>query len=319
MVPALLLPFIEIGKFGNVRVTYLYSPVGGLLDSRVSLLALVVGFCAIVAPLGLQAAILAAHYGGGPLERRWRLRGLLREFDFWSIPEVYVLAVLVSLFKLGSLVEVEVSSGFWCYAVSAFVTLLAYRLWQQGPEAEASDGAARGDSAEGSRRSALAWSIGAAVMLVPANVLPVMESKVVGEPALESTILSGVARLLASGLWPLAAIVFIASVLVPALKLAGIGWLLYRTREGPSPSPRRDSRVYDWISVIGRWSMLDVFLVGFLVSAVQFGELAKVKPRWGIVAFAAAVIFTLFASRRFEPGQLWKNDPRTDGKPPRTR
>jgi paraquat-inducible protein A len=150
---------------------------------------------------------------------------------------------------------------------------------------------------------AMAFGVAALFMLVPANVLPVLSSKLPGEVRTD-TIYSGTVHLVQTGLWPIALIVFVASIMVPFLKLGGLWWLLWSVRHG-THHPVRMTKVFRVIDEIGRWSMLDVFLVAFLAGAVEFGGMASVEPRLGIVAFAAAVVLTMLATHAFDPRLLW--------------
>jgi paraquat-inducible protein A len=152
-----------------------------------------------------------------------------------------------------------------------------------------------------------ALAISAVVMLVPAYALPVMHLGLVGHIPSDTTILSGIIQLWQQGLAPLAAIVFTASFLVPLLKLAGLAWLLIAAIRGHEKHARRLTKVYAAIDFIGRWSMLDVFLVAFLSGAVRFGKLSTIEPRPGILAFASVVVLTMFATRRFDPRVLWNH------------
>jgi paraquat-inducible protein A len=145
----------------------------------------------------------------------------------------------------------------------------------------------------------------AAVMLVPANLLPVLSTETSGRNR-SDTIFSGTVELWRQGLWVLAVIVFTASIIIPVLKLVGLGWLLLNARRGASVDPRRLTRLYAVLDFIGRWSMLDVFLATFLAGLVQFGEFSTVTPRGGIVAFAAAVVLTVLATQAFDPRILWR-------------
>jgi paraquat-inducible protein A len=161
-----------------------------------------------------------------------------------------------------------------------------------------------------SRPTALA--LAAAIMLVPANVLPVLSTKT-GGSARTDTIMSGIISLWRDGMWAISAIVFVASILIPLLKLVGLGWLLLAVRLRATRGRRKLTRLYAGLDFIGRWSMLDVFLVAFLAGAVQFGALATIEPRSGIVAFAAAVVLTILATDSFDPKLIWA-EPKT--KPP---
>src|SRR5688500_17569995 len=155
-----------------------------------------------------------------------------------------------------------------------------------------------------SRPAALALAAG--VMLVPANLLPVLSTKT-GGSARTDTIMSGIIGLWNDGMWAIAAIVFVASILIPLLKLVGLTWLLISVRRHATRHRRGLTRLYATLDFIGRWSMLDVFLVGFLAGAVQFGVLATVEPRIGIIAFAAAVVLTVLATDAFDPHLLWSD------------
>jgi paraquat-inducible protein A len=159
-----------------------------------------------------------------------------------------------------------------------------------------------------SRTRAAAFALGAAVMLVPANFLPVISLEAPGQSRTD-TIFSSIVGLCEQGMWPLGVIVFTASFLVPLLKLAGLGWLLFVTRGPVVEHARGFTRLYAVLDFVGRWSMLDVFLVSFLAGAVRFGAFATVEPRPGIMAFAAAVVLTMLATDAFDPHLLW-----TDGK-----
>jgi paraquat-inducible protein A len=156
--------------------------------------------------------------------------------------------------------------------------------------------------------TAAALALAAAIMLVPANLLPVLSTESSGSGS-SNTIFSGTVELWGQGLWAIAAIVFTASIVIPVLKLAGLGWLLLATRRGPPRDPRRLTRVYAAIDFIGRWSMLDVFLAAFLTGLIQFGEISTVTARGGVVAFASAVVLTVLATRAFDPRVLWTVDP----------
>jgi paraquat-inducible protein A len=155
---------------------------------------------------------------------------------------------------------------------------------------------------------AAALTFAAAVMLVPANVLPVLSTNTTGQPR-EDTIFTGIVSLWQDGMGAIAAIVFIASILIPLLKLVGLTWLLLAVRHGPPRNARGLSRVYLVLDLIGRWSMLDVFLAAFLSGVVRFGVLASVEPRRGIIAFAIAVVLTVLATDAFDPRLLWMARP----------
>jgi paraquat-inducible protein A len=158
--------------------------------------------------------------------------------------------------------------------------------------------------------AASALALAAAILLVPANLLPVLTTDSSGRER-SDTILSGALELWRQGLGAIAVIVITASIIIPILKLAGLGWIIFSVRKGPPKNARRLTRVYVALDFIGRWSMLDVFLAAFLTGLVQFGGLTMVEARSGIVAFAGAVILTVLATQAFDPRSLWAGNPTT--------
>jgi paraquat-inducible protein A len=152
--------------------------------------------------------------------------------------------------------------------------------------------------------AASALAVAAAVMLIPANLLPVLDTETSGSFR-SDTILSGAIELWRHGLGAIAVIVITASIVIPILKLAGLGWIIFSVRPGAQRNERRLTRIYTAIEFIGRWSMLDVFLAAFLTGLVQFGQLSMVEARSGIVAFAAAVVLTVLATQAFDPRTIW--------------
>jgi paraquat-inducible protein A len=158
--------------------------------------------------------------------------------------------------------------------------------------------------------AATALAVAAAVMLIPANLLPVLTTNTSGMER-DDTILSGALQLWTHGLAPIAVIVITASIIIPILKLVGLGWIIFNVRRGHPKDSRRLTRIYVALDFIGRWSMLDVFLAAFLTGLVQFGALTMVEARSGIVAFASAVILTVLATQAFDPRAIWAGNPET--------
>lgn len=146
----------------------------------------------------------------------------------------------------------------------------------------------------------------AMVLYIPANVLPIMTVSALGQGS-PDTIMSGVITLLKHGMLPIAAVVFIASILVPTFKLVGIALLLYSVQRHQPLSARQRILMYRFIEFIGRWSMLDIFVIAILVAVVNFGRIASVEANLGAVAFASVVILTMLAALTFDPRLIWDN------------
>jgi paraquat-inducible protein A len=149
-----------------------------------------------------------------------------------------------------------------------------------------------------------AFGIAALILYIPANTYPVLTFVELGagEP---STILGGVRELLDAGMWPLAALVFFASIVVPGLKMLGLALLLLMTQARSARWLRDRTRLYRVIDQIGRWSMIDIFMGSLLVALLQFGAIVSVVPGPGAPAFAAVVILTMLAAQAFDPRLMW--------------
>ena len=160
---------------------------------------------------------------------------------------------------------------------------------------------------------ARAWAflIAAAILYIPANVLPVLETQSLVENK-SDTIMSGVVFLWTTGSWLLAVIVFVASVVIPAAKILSLAYLLLAAQRRSRANPQRRAQVYRATAYIGRWSMVDIYVGATLVALVQLKAFASIVPGPGAVYFAAVVIFTMLASASFDPRLTW--DPLDDAR-----
>jgi paraquat-inducible protein A len=150
----------------------------------------------------------------------------------------------------------------------------------------------------------LAWSIAALIAFIPANHYPIMiiYTLGLGEP---STILSGIGQFIDSGLYPIAIIIFTASILVPLLKILGLFVLVYRAYTGIRLRPDKHSKFYHMLEFLGPWSMLDVFVVALLVAVVELGFVTSISAGPAINYFTLTVIFTMIAANSFDSRLLW--------------
>lgn len=146
--------------------------------------------------------------------------------------------------------------------------------------------------------------IAAVICYIPANLLPIMSVTSLGQVQ-SDTIISGVIFLLGHGMWPLALVVFVASVLVPLLKLVILVFLLISVQLRSAWRPRDRTRLYRITEAVGRWSMVDIYVVTILVALVHLGNLATIEAEAGAVFFAAVVVLTMFAAMSFDPRLMW--------------
>ena len=146
--------------------------------------------------------------------------------------------------------------------------------------------------------------IAAMILYIPANVLPMMKtSSLFGSQS--DTIMSGVVYFWTSGSWYLALIIFFASIMVPMLKMLALVVLLVSARRRSRWQQSQRTRLYRLVEFVGRWSMLDVYVVAVIVALVQLKALATIQPGPGAVAFGGVVVLTMFAAMAFDPRLIW--------------
>ena len=151
-------------------------------------------------------------------------------------------------------------------------------------------------------RSTAYW-IAALVLYVPANVYPVMYTKMLGDEA-DSTIVGGIMEFWKSGSWDIALLIFLASVAVPCTKFFALGFLLFNRRSTERAMVGK-THLLKFVEAIGYWSMLDVLVVAIVAALIQFGALGAAEPRLGIVFFGAVVVLTMLSALSFDGRLTW--------------
>ncbi|MGB7291265.1 MAG: paraquat-inducible protein A [Thermodesulfobacteriota bacterium] len=146
--------------------------------------------------------------------------------------------------------------------------------------------------------------ITAAIFYIPANIYPVMTVHALGtgDP---HTIIGGVEALFNGGQWPLAFLVFFASIFVPLMKIMGIIYLLLSVQLGWAKNPKQKTSLYRIVEVVGKWSMIDIFMISILVALVQLGAVADIVAGKAATFFSAVVVMTMLAAMSFDPRLIW--------------
>jgi paraquat-inducible protein A len=273
-------------------------------------LAIPVALASVVLPAGLILVLLvlsgARRSGIGTAALRpWR-----RLCDFlraWAIVDVYLLAIFITVVKLAQLADAAPALG----AALLFAMVVCLTLALRSLDAEGADLAPGADlgpdgsspPTPGSATRTFALALGALILFVPANVFPTLTVMARGSTQ-TATVFGGVVDLWQAGMWPLAIIVVCASLLIPFFKIMGLMFLTL-TQARPADRHAR-TRLYLFIAQIGRWSMLDVYVISLLVAVLHFGLLAHAQAEIGSIAFASVVIVTLLAARSFDPRLIWQ-------------
>jgi paraquat-inducible protein A len=159
----------------------------------------------------------------------------------------------------------------------------------------------------GSLHLTAAFSLAALILYVPANIFPILRLNMYGASS-ENTVWDGSVRLFTDGDYVVAVIVFLASILIPFLKLLGLFFLVATTKLRFPRWKIPRTWVYRFIDAAGRWAMLDVFVMAVLVSLVKLQRLATIIPGKGLAAFAAVVVCTIIASASFDPQLIWEKE-----------
>lgn len=144
----------------------------------------------------------------------------------------------------------------------------------------------------------------AMILYIPANLLPMMETTYLGEVTTD-TIISGVLLFIEEGDWLVAGIIFSASIVIPILKMASLLYLLISVHKRCAVRKRQRALLYRVTELVGRWSMVDVFVVGLLTALVHMGLISNIYPGMGIMAFAGVVILTMLAALSFDSRLIW--------------
>jgi paraquat-inducible protein A len=338
-------PLIGIDLDGLRRATGIGSGILELLDNSLSPLAIIVLLVATVAPLlriSANAYVLTRlHRGRRPrhLAAVFRLAEQLRP---WAMLDVLLLGTLVAIAKLHDLAAVEIGIGCWSLGV-LILTLAAldssldrHAVWvalhpvpasSRRPAPSTSIGCHACDLVHATHESmpprrctrcrarlsrrkpdsvsrTWAFVVTGVLLYIPANAYPALTVISLGQGA-PSTILGGVVALMNGEDWPLALLIFAASVAVPVLKLLGLIGLLLSVQLGRRRRLLDRTRLYRLIGFVGRWSTIDVFVTALLAALVTLGRLATVEPGPGILAFAGVVLATMLAAESFDPRLMW--------------
>lgn len=262
----------------------------------------------------------------------------------WCMVEIFLAGVLVSFVKLIAYGDVGIGSSFIPYVLFCLLQLRAFQctdrywLWQQIDIAPVpkqvlyigENGLSQGlrschccmailpaeqrvcgrceSKGHARRKNSLQWTMALLVtsllLYIPANLLPIMVTQALGSK-ITSTIMSGVVLLWSDGSYPIALIIFIASIMVPSLKMIAIAWLCWDANGKGRVDSERMHVVYEVVELVGRWSMIDVFVIAVLSALVRMGQLMSIYPDIGALLFAGVVILTMFAAITFDSRLIW--------------
>jgi paraquat-inducible protein A len=333
-----------LGNFTSASVLSGPRVLSKLGMTEAAVVVVVTLIVAPVIHLGVLVLALIAAQARAPRRWLLRPFALVESLRRWSMIEVFLLAACIAYVRLRAWTGVSVGfapmafAGVMLAIRGAEAALDLQALWERVPHRRWKgkiDSASAGSAATWMRcercglivaakqgqgcarcghrlfkrkrhsvRRTWALVIGAILLIIPANVLPVMSVTRFGRREID-TIMSGVVELMQHDLWGLAFVIFLASIVIPVLKLLALIVMLVMTQRRSPAYLRERTRVLRVVHDIGRWSMVDVFSVMILVSLLDLGRLATVLPGYGVVAFGMVVILTMLASEAFDSRLMW--------------
>lgn len=344
LLSSMFYPFISFSSSGITQTITLPDAAKILFNYDSELLGIFIDVSIIGLPMALLATLIPLHLGllkVLPFAIAKRLLKFTLALEPWIMCEIFLIGVLVSMVKIMSMADISFGISFWAYIcfvilyIAALRHLNRQRLWEQvRPLANISE-ANNGDRGidknirachvchqlseheycprchskahvrnPNSIQKAFAWLLTSVACYIPANIFPIMYTTSLGDQS-PSTLIGGVFVLWQADSYPIAIIIFLASVVVPLAKALILIFLCIIVKQPANSQSIRYTKVYQLTEFIGKWSMIDVFVVAILVALVQLGNLMSVSPGLGTVFFTAMVLSQMMAAHAFDPRLLW--------------
>lgn len=340
LVPANLGLFLRTDALGVSRSSHLASAAGSMLAEGWPLLALVVFLFVVVFPI-LRFALLTAVLGMLHWRRRARWLGpafrWANNLQTWAMPDVFLLGLAVAYARLADSVAVKAGPGAFCFILAGVLSLVVRATLDKSAvwDAIAPDRAPQplGETVEctacdllvGRHREGqpcprcgmhiyrrkpesisrtIALTLAALLLYIPANIYPLATLPINYRPS-TYTVLEGVIELAQAGLWDLAILVFTASFAIPFLKLVGIAWCVASVLRRSRAHLVAKTRTYRVVEEIGRWSMVDPFVIGAFVPVMNYNALVYGRAEAAALPFTLVVILTVISAKTFDPRLMW--------------
>ncbi|RJX72834.1 paraquat-inducible protein A [Vibrio sinensis] len=344
-IPSHFFAFISIRLFGVMIPATLPSGVFTLFNEGFIFLSILIFFCSSIAPLAVCSSVVFAHLA---LKfNNFRLLkvslGLIQKLKHWVMIDVFLISVAISCFKLQDYSDIFVGPGLYGLILLQLFTVLLIsrvsvrRYWEAYDKEEQHHFTKKevhceschlsqpnGDSCvrchkalyhrkPDSLQKTAAYLIAATIAIFPANLIPISILLTNGK-RLEDTIFSGVAALVKNGMTGIAIIIFVASIVVPVAKILGLGYLLLAIKFKRQVFHRQRMTIYFVVKWIGKWSMMDLFVISIMMTLVDRGQILDFTPGYGAVAFGIVVVLTMLAAESLDPRYIWANYPESSNK-----
>lgn len=337
-IPSHFFDFISIRLFGVMIPATLPHGIWALIQEGFPLLALLIFFCSSIAPLLLSVAVVSAHWAlkSRSFKTLKMALNVVQHIKSWAMIDVFLVSVAISCFKLQDYSDIFVGTGLYGLVLLQLATVLLVtrvsvrRYWEAyQPESELRLGtkqlhchSCHLSQPEGehcarcqspihhrkphSMQKTWAYLLAASVAIFPANLMPISILLTNGQ-RLEDTIFSGVASLVNSGMTGIAIIIFVASIVVPVCKILGLSYILLAIKFKREIFHKQRMYIFFVIKWIGRWSMMDLFVISIMMTLLDRGQILDFTPGYGAIAFGLVVVLTMLATESLDPRLIWDN------------
>jgi paraquat-inducible protein A len=339
LIPANLCPLLTTAAVGSTRTSHLASSAVAMWRDDRPWVGLAVLMFLVVLPLarfGMLTLVLARTRAGRAGAWTGRAFRWDQELMMWAMADVFLLALVVTYARLGATLAVRLDTGAYCFIAAGIMTLVTRAsldrraVWEairpsppvpEGPVLSCNacgwllpavaEGGACPRCAEtvharrqGAVRRAAALTLAGVLLYAPANLYPIATLPIGLKPT-PYTILEGVKDLFQARLVGLGLLVFAASFVIPMVKLLGLSWCVASVVTRSSRRLVAKTRVYRLVEEIGRWSMIDPFVIGAFVPVTHYNNLIYGRAEPAAVAFTGVVVVTMLAARAFDPRLMW--------------
>ena len=335
-VPSHFFAFISIRLFGVMIPATLPSGIMTLYNEGFIFLSLLILFCSSIAPFLLCFSVMAAHIAlqFNNIQILKYALYTIKHLKVWVMIDVFLVSIAISCFKLQDYSDIHMGIGLYGFVLLQFMTVLlvtrvsVYGYWEKyrtefsyhfnkkelhclhchlsQPKNHLCVRCKKPISRRKPRSIQKTWAYitAATIVIFPANLVPI-SILITNGRRIEDTIFSGVVSLVKSNMWGIALIIFIASIVVPVAKILGLTYLLLSIKFKRRIFCRQRMTIYFIIKWIGRWSMMDLFVICIMMTVIDRGQILDFTPGFGAVAFGLVVLLTMFAAESIDPRHIW--------------
>lgn len=310
-------PFLSFSAKGQYQQMDMIQGLLTLIDHQFLVLAILQISVIFIIPLiilcGLIYLLLPVILVNKPPPAKEKILNLIFMLIPWSMAEIFLIGALVSLIKIISVADITLGLSFYAYIIFSICMVSTITHLDKVQLQNVLEIAHPPVAHRKFQNKQFTWAllITSVILYIPASTLPIMTTRLLGHDD-PGTIMEGVILLWEHGSHPIAIIIFIASVFIPLAKMILLAWLNYSIQLKSNELNQQRMLLYRITEFVGRWSMIDVFVVIILVSLIQLGNTMSIYPGPAALAFSGVVIVTMLAAMSFDSHLIWHTDTNDD-------